>query len=214
MAPHLLPTRQRNPLMKPRFLAATLVAASVLPLALAQAQVPVFAVDKAKSSVKFSVQASVALEGVFKQWDATLVAKSTDPTTVVLDIEVQAASVDTGSGMKDGKLKSSDFFDVKNNPVISFKSSKVTQTAPGAFEVAGTFTIRGVSKPAVLTLTGNRNPSGPSEIKGMMAFDRKDYGMDSGIPFIKIANRVEVDIDLFVNRTSGPPLVIKGLPAN
>ena len=42
-----------------------------------------------------------------------------------------------------------------------------------------------------------------------MAFDRKDYGMDSGIPFIHIANRVEVDVDLHVKRVSGPPLNFK-----
>jgi hypothetical protein len=47
---------------------------------------------------------------------------------------------------------------------------------------------------------------GAWEIKGAMAFDRKDYGMDSGIPFIHIANRVEVDVDLFVKRVGGPPL--------
>jgi hypothetical protein len=40
-----------------------------------------------------------------------------------------------------------------------------------------------------------------------MAFDRKDYGMDSGIPFIRIANRVEVTVDFKAKRVSGPPLV-------
>jgi hypothetical protein len=40
-----------------------------------------------------------------------------------------------------------------------------------------------------------------------MAFDRKQYGMNSGIPFIKIADRVEVDIDLKVKRVSGPPIL-------
>jgi hypothetical protein len=42
-----------------------------------------------------------------------------------------------------------------------------------------------------------------------MAFDRKDYGMNSGIPFIKIADRVEVTVDLKGTRISGPPLVFK-----
>jgi len=42
-----------------------------------------------------------------------------------------------------------------------------------------------------------------------MAFDRKDYGMESGIPFIHIANRVEVDVDLTVKRVGGPPLKFK-----
>jgi hypothetical protein len=42
-----------------------------------------------------------------------------------------------------------------------------------------------------------------------MAFDRKEFGMNSGIPFIKIADRVEVDIDLVGKRVSGPPLTLK-----
>jgi hypothetical protein len=42
-----------------------------------------------------------------------------------------------------------------------------------------------------------------------MAFDRKDYGIDGSIPFIKIADRVEVDVDLVAKRVSGPPLVFK-----
>ena len=42
-----------------------------------------------------------------------------------------------------------------------------------------------------------------------MAFDRKDYGMNSGIPFIKIADHVEVTVDLHGKRVSGPPLVFK-----
>ena len=42
-----------------------------------------------------------------------------------------------------------------------------------------------------------------------MAFDRKDYGMNSGIPFIKIADRVEVTVDLNVKRVSGPPLALR-----
>jgi hypothetical protein len=42
-----------------------------------------------------------------------------------------------------------------------------------------------------------------------MALDRKDYGMNSGIPFIRIANRVEVTVALKGKRISGPPLVFK-----
>jgi hypothetical protein len=42
-----------------------------------------------------------------------------------------------------------------------------------------------------------------------MAFDRKEYGMTSGIPFIKIANRVEVSVNLTAKRVSGPPVALK-----
>ena len=190
-----------------------LVASAALPLAIpAQppADVPIIAVAKEESSMKFSVQASVALEGKFDQWDATLTFPSTDVTTGVLDIKIQAASVNTGSGMKDGKLKSKDFFDVEQDPMITFHSDKIVQTGPMTFDIPGTFTIRGVSKPETLTFTGyGTKGSGSGEIKGTMAFDRKDYGMNKGIPFIKIADRVEVTVDLKAKRVSGPPLVFK-----
>jgi polyisoprenoid-binding protein YceI len=185
-----------------------LLASSLLP-SLAQAQGPVFVIEKEGSTVQFSVKASVAIEGKFDKWEATLTFPSTDVTTGVLDIKIQAASVNTGSGMKDDKLKSKDFFDANQDPYITFHSTKVVQTGPNTFEIPGTFTIRGVSKPETLTFTVTGKGTGEGSIKGTMAFDRKQYGMNSGIPFIKIADRVEVSVDLHGKRVSGPPLVFK-----
>ncbi len=197
--------------MKMRNLALLpLLAASALLSPPAQAQAPVFAISQPPQSiVKFSVKASVAIEGTFDKWDATLTFTSPDVTSGVLDIKIQAASVNTGSGMKNDKLKGKDFFDAEHDPLITFKSTKVVQTGPTTFDVPGTFTIRGVSKPETLTLTVSGVGTGSGTIKGTMAFDRKEFGMNSGIPFIKIADRVEVDISLVGKRTSGPPLAIK-----
>src|SRR6267142_1208521 len=139
--------------------------------ALAQAQAPVFEITPQVSTIKFDVEASVAIKGTFDKWEATLTFTSTDVTKGILEIRIQADSVDTGSGMKNGKLKSKDFFDVKQNPLITFKSTKIAQTGPETFEVDGDFTIRGVTKPEKLLLAvGKRTGSG--EIKGTMAFDR------------------------------------------
>ncbi len=129
------------------FLASTLLPSFV------RAQVPVFDVMLPGSSAKFSVKASVAIAGTFDKWTATLTFPSTDVTTGVLDIKIQAASVNTGSGMKDDKLKSKDFFDAQNNPLITFHSDKIVQTGPKTFDVPGKFTIRGVSKDETLTFT-------------------------------------------------------------
>jgi len=176
--------------------------------------VPTFQIDQPPDSkVTFSVKASVPIEGVFDKWDATVKFTSTDLSTGVLDIKVDADSVNTGSGMKNDKLKGKDFFDAKNDPYITFHSEKPKQSGPTTIEFPGTFTIRGVSKPETLVMTLLSRPGAAvgavGAVKGTMAFDRKDYGMNSGIPFIKIADRVEVDVDLKGKRVSGPPLDLK-----
>jgi polyisoprenoid-binding protein YceI len=192
-----------------RLFALCLLASAVLPSVSRAQEASVFAITQAESSIAFNVKASVAIQGTFDKWDATLTFTSPDVTTGVLDVKIQAASVDTGSGFKDGKLKGDDFFAVDQNPLITFKSTKVVQSGPNTFEVDGDFTIRGVTKPEKLTLAVAGKGTGSGEINGTMAFDRKDYGMNSGIPFIRIADRVEVTVALKGNRVSGPPLVFK-----
>ena len=166
-----------------------LLASALLP-SLAQAQGPVFTITPEESDVKFFVKASVAIDGKFNKWEATLTFPSTDVTSGVLDIKIYADSVNTGSGMKDNKLKSKDFFNASQDPYITFDSTEVVQTGPNTFDVQGTFTIRGVSKPETLNLTLTGKGTGEGRIKGTMAFDRKDYGMNKGIPFVKIGDRL------------------------
>ena len=173
---------------------------------LSRSQAPIFEIFPIESSINFHVKSSVKIAGKFDKWDATLTFTSPDETTGVLEVKIQAATVDTGSGMKNRKLKSRDFFDVEQNPLITFKSTKFVKTGPHTFEVDGDFTIRGVSNPEKLTLTVSGKGTGSGEIKGSMVFNRKDYGMDKGIPFIKIADHIDVNFHLKGKRVGGPPL--------
>jgi polyisoprenoid-binding protein YceI len=105
-----------------------------------RAQAPVFEVTPVQSSIKFDVKASsVKIAGKFDKRDASLTLTSPDETTAVLEITIQAASVDTGSGMKNNKLKSKDFFDVEQSPAITFKSTKIVKTGHETYEVDGDF---------------------------------------------------------------------------
>jgi polyisoprenoid-binding protein YceI len=199
---------RRNILITALMAGLCLLASAVLP-SVSRAQAPVFVLPPRGSTVKFFVDASVDIAGSFDKWDATLKFTSPDVATGVLDIKVQAASVNTGSGMKNNKLRSRAFFDARNNPVIRFLSTQIVQTGPNTFDVDGNFTIRGVTRPEKLTLTVSGAGTGSGTITGTMAFDRKDYGMNSGIPFIRIADRVEVTVDLKVKRVSGSPVALK-----
>jgi polyisoprenoid-binding protein YceI len=174
-----------------------------------RAQVPVYEVTPVESTIKFGVDSSVPIKGTFDKWSASMKFSSTAVRSGVLDIEIQADSVNTGSGLKNNKLKGKDFFNATDSPIITFKSTKVVQTGPNTFDLEGDFTIRGVTKTEKLTLTDSGKGSTSGSIDGTMAFDRKDYGMNKSIPFIKIANRVEVNVSLKWKRISGPPLVFE-----
>jgi len=191
-----------------RIVILCLLASTVL-TPLSRAQAPVFVITPETSTIDFYVKSSVDIKGHFNKWDATLTFTSPKVATGVLDIEIQAASVNTGSDMKDGKLKSKDFFDVQHDPLITFKSTTIVRTSPGVYQVQGNFTIRGVTKPDTLTLTTDSEGKGGGEIKGTMAFDRKDYGVNGSIPFIKIADRVEVTVAFQAKRVSGPPVIFE-----
>jgi polyisoprenoid-binding protein YceI len=189
------------------FLAVIAMFVAFAPAAV-RAQAPIVEIVPDGSYVKFNVKASVKLEGKFDKWDASLVFTSPDETTGVLTINIQADSVDTGSGMKNGKLKNKDFFDVANYPTITFKSTKVVKVAPLTYEVDGNFVIRGVSNPEKLKLTVTNKGGGEGAIVGTMNFNRKDYGMNKGIPFIKIADHVDVSFHLNLRHTGGPNFLL------
>jgi polyisoprenoid-binding protein YceI len=199
----------QNHAAKPAQFVASLESASPVTRTQDTQGAPIFEITPATGWIKFDVKASVDIAGKFDKWDATLTFTSPDETTGVLEIKIQADSVDTGSGMKNGKLKGKDFFDVENNPVITFRSTKIVRTGHDIYEVDGDFTIRGVSNPEKLTLVVSGRGTGSGEIKGKMVFNRKDYGMNKGIPFISIADHVEVNFHLKGKRISGPPLALK-----
>jgi polyisoprenoid-binding protein YceI len=173
------------------------------------AQVPTYEVTGGSSVITFEVESSVPIKGTFDKWSATMKFGSVDVKSGVLDIVIQADSVDTGNGLKNGKLKGKDFFNVKESPTITFRSNKVVQTGPNTFELDGDFSIRGVKKAEKLSLIDHGKGSTEGTIEGTMAFDRKDYGMTKNIPFVKIADRVEVKVNLKWKRVSGPAPVFE-----
>jgi polyisoprenoid-binding protein YceI len=81
-----------------------LLVSAVIP-SLSRAQAPVFKIEPVDSWIKFHVKSSTTIAGKFDKWDASLKFTSTDETSGVLEITIQVDTVDTGSGVKNNKLK-------------------------------------------------------------------------------------------------------------
>ncbi len=75
-----------------------------------------------------------------------------DPRQSWAEVNIDAASIDTTDENRDGHLKSADFLDAENHPEIKFRSTNLSISDDGGFELTGDLTMRGVTKP--ITLAG------------------------------------------------------------
>jgi len=100
-----------------------------------------------------------------------------------IDVTIEPASIATGVDRRDNHLRSPDFFDVANHPTMRFVSTRVTAESPTRFQVAGTLTMRGVTRPVTLTvetlgdavrdMEGKRRTGGTA----VATINRKDWGL-------------------------------------
>jgi polyisoprenoid-binding protein YceI len=197
-------SRIQTLVMRLPLMSLVLVSAMLCPPS--RAQVPVFQVTPIQSSIRLNTTSSKPLTGNFDKWNATLTFASRDPTSAVLQVEIQTASVHSGNSKNDDELKSKGLLNVAQDPVIAFKSNKVVQTGKTTYDLIGTFTMRGVSKPVTLELAIADQGGGSGYVQGMVPFDLKDYEMTSSQ---KINERGEVDINLKAEQVSGPELIRK-----
>ena len=105
-------------------------------------------IDKAHSSVGFSVRHLVIsnVKGSFGDFNATTDFDADNLKAGSVEMTVQVTSVDTDDAKRDGHLRSADFFDAENFPVMTFKSRKVHDVAVKNFKITGDLTIRDVTK--------------------------------------------------------------------
>lgn len=136
---------------------APLVALAVLALApSARGEKETFVFDKAHSEFGFKVRHFVSkVGGRFTKFDGTIQIDATNPLASTVELKIDAASINTGNPDRDKHLNSPDFFDTAKFPEIIFKSTKIALKGKDTFEVTGDLTMRGVTKPVVLTVVAN-----------------------------------------------------------
>ena len=140
-----------------RRLARTLIpaVAALVVAATAQAATEAWKIDTSHSNVGFTVRHNIVAKvyGRFAEFDGTVTLDPADLKSAVVDVTIDAASVDTDNDKRDGHLKTPDFFDVAKYPTITFKSTAVTPKDKETGTITGDLTINGVTKPVELAYT-------------------------------------------------------------
>ncbi len=148
------------------------------------------------------------VRGRLKDVKGTIVLDEANPANSTVEVEVAAAGLDTGTADRDAHLRSGDFLDVENHPVINFRSKKVDgrfQNEGDKFTITGDLTIRGVTKEVVLegTYEGTgKDPWGGTRAgaRATGKIDRRDWGLlwnqalETGGVLVSNDVRIEVEV--------------------
>ena len=178
-----------------------LTLASIALLPLGSLQAADFTIDPAHTYVSFAINhlGFSTMRGKFNQQTGTM---KYDPAgkTAEVNIEIDAASIDTGHGKRDDHLRSPDFLNAVENPTITFKSTAATWNGDKLATVTGDLTILGVSKPVTLTVDAINCGEHPFNKKYTCGFDatgsikRSDFGVTYGVP--NIGDEMELQIEV------------------
>jgi polyisoprenoid-binding protein YceI len=164
----------------------------------------VYSVTPENSRIEFHANATFTkVIGVFHNWQANFRMPSGKVDDASLTLDIEAASVRTGSGVKDKTVKSPNFFDVEQHPTIRFVSKRVlTGPDPDRYMMEGDLTLRGVTRPVSIILAWQPGDDGARHLTGDCEFNRREFGMTHNIPFNKIADKVSVQFNLAIANAS------------
>ncbi|HVW98750.1 MAG TPA: YceI family protein [Mucilaginibacter sp.] len=155
--------------------------------------------DKMHSKLQFTVTHLLVsdVDGLFKDFSASIVAAKPDFSDAKFTLTVNTASVNTEVDQRDAHLKSADFFDVANYPTMTFVSTGLTKTSANHYKLNGNLTLHGTTKPVVFdlwyrgTVTGLQGkPDAGFQITGVIK--RSDFNFGSKFGNAVLSDEVTV----------------------
>ena len=135
--------------------------------------------DTTHSEITFKVRHMMIsnVKGAFNTFTAEVEAEDDTFKNAKVNATIQTDSIDTNNADRDTHLKSADFFNVEQNPTITFESDSL------ADDVTGHLTINGVTKPVQLEVEfGGINQDPWGNTKAGFTFEgkikRSDFGLN------------------------------------
>jgi polyisoprenoid-binding protein YceI len=161
-----------------------------------------FGVDPDHSSVVFKIQHAgiSSIFGRFNEMSGDFMIDKQEPANSSFALSIKAGSVDTNNAARDKHLRSPDFFNTKQFPALTFKSTEVRRVEKG-YEVTGDFTMHGVTKQITFLLEGGGKeiefPKGRKRIgfTTALTLKRSDFGMDKGAGILGEDVHVEIGME-------------------
>ena len=160
------------------------------------------AADKSQLGFVFK-QMGVAVDGRFRKFDAQINVDPAQPASGKVRIDVDIASIDTGSPEGDGEVKGKLWLNTAAFPKATFVASTIKSLGGGRYEARGPLTVKGISRDIVAPFT-IRNEAAGSWAEGGFALPRLQYKIGEGewADTDTVADAVQVKFKLFLTATT------------
>lgn len=170
-------------------------------------------IDSPHTRVGFSARHMMItnVNGEFEKVEGTVEFNEENPTATVVDVKIEAASINTRDPQRDAHLKSPDFLDVEKFPYLTFKSTRVEQIDDNTAKMYGDLTIRDVTRPIVMNVEYHGLAKSPwgSTSAGFSAttrISRKEWGLEWNVALetggFLVSEAVNIAIELEIIKQS------------
>jgi polyisoprenoid-binding protein YceI len=138
----------------------------------------------------------------FNRFDTVLDLDSSNPANSVIEVTIDAASIDSRVAEFNEHLNGADFFNTAKFPTITFKSTKIEATGDNTFDVTGDLTILATTKPVTLSTTINKAGNHPLRnvptvgVSASTKLMRSEWGLDAYIPAVSDEVELSIEVEL------------------
>jgi polyisoprenoid-binding protein YceI len=161
-------------------------------------------IDPVHTEVGFSVRHLMVskVRGRFTKFEGEVVTGD-NPLASSVSVSIDLNSIVTGDENRDNHLRSADFFDVANNPSMSYRSTAVRQEGDH-YVVDGELSLHGVTRNVPLSVELNGFIESPMGTRvGFSAtgdLNRKDFGIELNMPLegggVVVSDKVTLNLEV------------------
>ena len=170
----------------------------------AGAQTTTWQIDPNHTAAQFSVRhlGISTVRGAFTKVSGSVTYDPANPGKTLIDVTIDANSMDTRVEMRDNDLRSPNFFDAAKFPTLTFKSKRTEADGPGKLKVTGDLTIHGVTKEVALDVDGPsapmKDPRGNQHMgaSATTKINRQDFGVSADKGMVGDDISITIDVEL------------------
>lgn len=146
-------------------------------------------------SIKFSGK---KVSGTFSGLQGKIIFNSDDLTNSIIDVSVDASTINTGSSTKDKHAKDEDWFDVSKYPSINFSSSSFKKSNNNTI-VIGILELHGIKKEVQIPFKFSQSSS-QGFFSGNFKVNRKEFGIKGNFFGFLVGNEIEITLQIPVSK--------------